>query len=524
MFMRQLKSQVVCDYNDPVAETKQGKVRGLKIDSTYIFRGIKYADAKRFHFPEEVKPWEGVKEAITYGYVSPELQTNVAHDAYYVPHYYYPQDEDCQYLNIWTQSLDKNAKKPVMLWMHGGGWSTGSSIEIYSYDGENLSVFGDVVVVSLNHRLNVLGFLDLSAYGEEYKYSANCGLADLVAALKWVKENIANFGGDPGNVTIMGQSGGGAKVCSMLQTPAADGLFHKAVMQSGGSFNNRPKNEKELALKLADKVVENLGLTKETIKEIETIHYYDLAEATKAAVAEVVGGRYMWGPQYDGDYYMGHPLEFGFREESKNVIMLNGNVWGEFNNNYVVQLAEGSKNHWDDALVRKLCEEKFGDKTDAIMEEFKKAYPEKKPVDVLFLDKRGRNACHQFTTARASVPGAAPIYNWMFNLESPWMNGVVAWHNAEEPFMFHNAEYIEPTYIPGVSEKLQDQMTGAWVAFAYTGNPNHSLIPQWPAVTPDTVNTMIFDRECRLAVNNDKELMALLPDPTGPIGLPTAKK
>jgi len=258
-------------------------------------------------------------------------------------------------------------------------------------------------------------------------------------------------------------------------------------------------------------------LTKETIKEIETIHYYDLAEATKAAVQEVVGGRYMWGPQADGDYYMGHPLIVGFREESKNVLMLNGNVWGEFDNNYVVQLAEGSKNDWDAELVDKLMKDKFGDNAEKIKELFPAAYPEKKLVDVLFLNKRGRQGCLDFTKARAAS-GAAPIYNWMFNLEAPFMNGTVAWHNAEEPFMFHNAEYIEPTYIPGVSEKLQDQMTGAWVAFAKTGNPNHDLIPEWKPVEADSVPTMIFDRECRLAVDNDKDLMDLMPNV--PMSLP----
>ncbi|MBQ9046993.1 MAG: carboxylesterase family protein, partial [Solobacterium sp.] len=177
MYMRKLTSQVICNYEDPVAETTKGKVRGLKIDSTYIFRGIKYANAKRFHFPEEVEPWDGIKEAFQFGYVCSELNTPVPHDQYTVPHFFYPQNEDCQYLNIWTQSLNKDAKKPVMVWLHGGGWFSGSSVELLAYDGENLSAYGDVVVVSINHRLNVLGYLDLSEYGEEYKLSKNAGLA-----------------------------------------------------------------------------------------------------------------------------------------------------------------------------------------------------------------------------------------------------------------------------------------------------------------------------------------------------------
>ena len=211
MFPRKLKSQVICNIDEPIVETKAGKLRGLIADGTYIFRGIRYAEAERFHLPRPVRPWEGVKNAIAFGPVCPEESTPIARDQYYVPHYHHMQSEDCQYLNIWTRSVDREAKKPVMVWIHGGLFDTGSGIELYAYDGEELAAFGDVVVVSLNHRLNVLGFLDLSAYGEEYRYSGNVGMADIVEALRWVRENIAAFGGDPDNVTLFGQSGGGQK-------------------------------------------------------------------------------------------------------------------------------------------------------------------------------------------------------------------------------------------------------------------------------------------------------------------------
>ena len=230
MFPKKLHRAVICNHDEPIVQTIAGKHRGLIVEETYIFRGIKYADANRFEMPRPVQPWEGVKEAIIFGPVCTEIQTGIAHDAYYVPHFYYPQDENCQYLNIWTQSVEPQAKKPVMLWIHGGGFSSGSSVELYAYDGEDLSKHGDVVVVSLNHRLNVLGFLDMSAYGDKYKYSANVGMADIVAALQWIRDNIAVFGGDPDNVTIMGQSGGGGKVAALLQIPSADGLYHRAVI------------------------------------------------------------------------------------------------------------------------------------------------------------------------------------------------------------------------------------------------------------------------------------------------------
>ena len=213
-----------CSKAEPVVQTKAGKIRGFKMNSTYTFHGIKYADADRFQMPREVKPWKGIKNALAYGYVCPMLMQDHPLMEVMIPHRYWPMDENCQYLNIWTQSLDPEAKKPVMVWLHGGGFFAGSSIEQVAYEGDHLSEYGDVVVVSLNHRLNILGYLDLSAYGEKYYNSANVGNADMVAALHWIQDNIAGFGGDPGNVTLFGQSGGGMKVYSLMNTPAAEGL------------------------------------------------------------------------------------------------------------------------------------------------------------------------------------------------------------------------------------------------------------------------------------------------------------
>ena len=516
MYMKKLTSQVTCTYDDPVAQTRQGKLRGLKTDGTYIFRGVKYADARRFHMPEPVQPWEGVKEAFQFGYVCSELNTPIPHDQFNVPHFFYPQNEHCQYLNIWTQHLDPAAKRPVMVWLHGGGWFSGSSVELLAYDGENLSAFGDVVVVSVNHRLNVLGYLDLSEFGPEYANSVNVGLADLVAALQWVHENIAAFGGDPDNVTIFGQSGGGAKVLSLMQTPAADGLFHRAVMESGGPTGAGSREAAlhagEVSRMAARQIVKNLHLTNPA--DIETVDWYDLAQATMEAIwtiGQETGERVGWGPVPNGSYFLGHPLDFGFRPETLGIPLLVGSVLGEFSGNHDQKIGDGLKNRWDDATREAHIAERFGAQAEEMKALFAAAYPDRNPADLLFLDTGLRRGCLTFARARAAAGG--PTWNWMFNLESPFNDGTMAWHNAEEPYVFHNAEYIEAQYIPGVSERLQDQMAGAWVAFAATGDPNHPGIPAWPQATAESVPTMCFDTVTDLRVDYDRALMEAYPPP-----------
>ncbi len=517
MYMKKLTEQVICTYDDPVVETKYGKLRGLKTEGTYIFRGIKYANAERFHMPTEVEPWEGVKEAYQFGHVCCELNTPIPHDQFNVPHFFYPQNENCQYINVWTQHLDKKAKRPVMIWIHGGGWFSGSSVELHSYDGENLSHADDVVVVSLNHRLNVLGYLDLSAYGEEYKDSANVGLGDLVMALKWVHENIEAFGGDPENVTIFGQSGGGGKVVALMQTPAADDYYHKAIIQSGGPSGSGKENviqARKNSQRCAELILHYLGIAPENVKDIEKVDWYDLAQATMKAVwvmQNKEGQRMNWGPHPDGEYYLGHPLDFGWREESLKKPMLVGSVLGEFSGNFNVKIGDSIKNKWTKEQIHGYVTERFGDKAETMEALFAKAYPDRNPADVLFLDTRLRRGCLTFSKERAAAGGKT--WNWLFNLESPFNYGTVAWHNAEEAFVFRNSAYIEAQYIPVVSERLEDEMAGAWAAFAKTGDPNHDKLVEWPKVTKDSVPTICFDAITDVRIDHDKELMEEYPDP-----------
>ena len=227
-----MEKQFRYDFQTAVVETDKGLVHGYEYDGMSIFKGIPYARSKRFHDPEPVEPWDGLREATGYGYVCPLLDEERLDSSLGAPHRIGVQNENCQNLNVWTPACD-DKKRPVMVWLHGGAFSGGSSIEQVAYEGENLCKHGQIVFVSINHRLNVLGYCDLSEFGEEYKNSGNAGTSDMVAALQWIHRNIAAFGGDPGNVTIFGQSGGGMKVTALLQTPAADGLYHKGIIMSG---------------------------------------------------------------------------------------------------------------------------------------------------------------------------------------------------------------------------------------------------------------------------------------------------
>ena len=217
----------IFDYDGvPVLHTTSGDLKGYFYDGVYIYKGIPYAYADRFQMPVPSK-WDGVKDATNYGFVCPLQNQDTPNGELMVPHRYWPQDEHCQSLNIWTNKLDPEAKKPVLVWFHGGGYAAGSSIEQVAYDGVSIAKKGDSILVSVNHRLNILGYLDLSPFGEKYKNSANAGHADMVAALQWVHDNIALFGGDPENVTIFGQSGGGMKVTDLMQIPSWDLQDHK---------------------------------------------------------------------------------------------------------------------------------------------------------------------------------------------------------------------------------------------------------------------------------------------------------
>lgn len=515
MFLEKM-TESMCSLPDfPVVETKKGKVRGKKKGDGYVFLGIPYAVAGRFLMPQKTAPWTGVRNAVVPGYACPQKKYRFNPDESVNPHYFVPTDENCQSLNIWSQHLDEEAKRPVMVWIHGGAWMTGSSMELFSYDGENLSARGDVVVVSVNHRLNCLGYLDLSAFGKRYENSVFAGLADLVSALQWIQENITAFGGDPDNVTIFGQSGGGSKVLYLMQTPAADGLYHKAIVQSGGAVYgvaSEGKTKKEISVRVGELTVEELGLTKENVALIETVPYEQLLAAVERAserVKKEIGiKRYRFEPVGDGNYCMGSPYLNGFRKETLRIPLIMGSVFGEKQTNLNAQDVL-QKNEWDEKTVQEKLRTEFGDKAQAIVEAFGQAYPDKPVADALFVDRYDRKKIRMLAERRAELGGT--VWNYVFALESPYMGGTTAWHCSDIAFVFHNADRMEGMYIPQVTENLQDQMCDAWLNFAIEGNPNHARLQCWEPVKKGRVTTMIFDRECRQCVNHDKRLLEVLP-------------
>ncbi len=276
---------VIVNSKDALVQTVYGTVCGYIEDGIYTFKGIDYAKADRFEAPQDPDPWEGVQTALYYGnqcHQAPRFTWKDDCEAFLYQWDDGVQSDDCLNLNVWTAGINDGKKRPVMVWLHGGGYAMGASSELPFYDGTNLAK-KDVVLVSINHRLNILGYMDLSEFGEKYKYSGVAGVMDMVKALEWVKKNIAGFGGDPDNVTIFGQSGGGGKVNILLGTPSAKGLFHRGIIESGSMTSlMAPQTSRDMARAIVGK----LGLDEKTIDKIQSIPYSELLAAATDAIIE----------------------------------------------------------------------------------------------------------------------------------------------------------------------------------------------------------------------------------------------
>ena len=492
------------DTQTALVTTEQGKIRGYRHNGLAIFKGIPYAEAERFHAPEAVKPWEGVLDACSYGYVCPLMTNDQPTGELYVPHRYWPMDEHCQNLNIWTPDTD-GGKRPVLVWLHGGGFFAGSAIEQVAYDGASMSRLGNAVVVSINHRLNVLGYFDLSDFGEEYENSGNAGGDDIIAALAWIRENISAFGGDPDNVTVFGQSGGGAKVTTLLQSPAADGLYAKGIVMSGvigpvlADAEGRGKE-------LAEAVMKELGIRR--VKDLETAEYAALARAyRKVSPALKREGKYVGNAPQPNRYYAGEPIRNGFRPETSKVPLMVGSVFGEFGS--FAPMPWDREKTTEDEQTAMIREAWGAEAAEALIPLFKKAYPERKIIDLLRLDSVFRGPEIAYIRERSKLNRST--WSYLFNMDQPIDGGNTPWHCCDIPYVFHNIDLVEYPHGPqeedGLSGRIQEEVFGAVMAFAGKGDPACGEIPAWPACEPGKENVLVVDRKTRVLTNYDHELM-----------------
>ena len=498
--MKHREKAFVCREDFPIAETKAGKLRGYKIGSVFYFLGVPYAEAKRFMMPEPVQPWEGVKDAHAAGPVCPLLDDESPFGDVMIPHRFWPKSEDCLSLNLWTRSLDKNAKKPVMVWFHGGGYSTGSAVEMVAYDGDRLAEYGDVVVVTVNHRLNILGYFDLSEYGERYHNSGNAGQADLVAALRWVHENIAAFGGDPENVTIFGQSGGGGKVNALLNTPAAEGLFHKGILMSGVG-GRRPPAPKTSKKPIAEALLNELGETE--IAALEMVPFEKLRLAWKAVAPGLQArGLAAWWAPTPNDWYLGDPYDVGFLEWAKDIPVMVGSVIAEWG----FGPTPAGKDSMSEGEKRSLVAAQFGEENaDALIAAFRAAYPDKNEVELLAMSNRLGTMEY---CAWHAENCRSKVWNYLFAYTFTYDGGKPAWHCSDIPYAFRNTERVPVCWEPGVTKKLEEDVAGSYVAFARYGDPNHPGMDGWPAFTAEKPVTMFWDKVSR-ASDKDFKLQRL---------------
>ncbi len=490
----------------PIAETRTGKVRGENVEGINAFKGIPYggdtAGKNRFMPPTKPAPWKGVRDAANWGHVAPQALAGGRVDYVRLIDWLNQpggQNEDCLVLNVWSPALKDGGKRPVLVSFHGGGFVTGTSGNP-GYNGHPLAKFGNVVVVTINHRLGCLGYLHLGDLAPEFAKSGVAGMLDCVAALEWVRDNIENFGGDPGNVMIFGQSGGGAKVSNLLAMPAAKGLFHRAALQSGAALRSTPRDS---ANKVAARMLAQIGIDKSRVRELQDVPVEMMISAQATLLAQTPPATF--GPVVDGVVLPRHPFGPTAPEISADVPIIVSNT-----------MQDAALGRTDFALDQAglLAQVKTlaGNDADRIISAYARAYPKLNPFQLLctmLTDRGGRRNAITLAERKAALH-KAPAYMYVFAWPSPGYGGKFgAVHGTDVPLVFHNANGQGITGTGPEAHMLADKMASAWVAFAKTGNPNNPSLPDWPVYTPEKRATMIFDTTCQVQNDPGGELRAM---------------
>jgi para-nitrobenzyl esterase len=495
--------------NIAVANTQYGKVRGFVLRGINQFLGIPYgADTSgknRFMPPVKPEPWTDIKPTVWWGNTAPQIMEKRYSNAYasFVDHWNYDDvSEDCLKLNVWTPKID-SGKRPVVVWLHGGGFTNGNAIEQDGYHGENLSRLGDIVFCSINHRLGPFGYSHLKAAGG-HPHSGNVGNLDMVAALEWVKNNIANFGGDPNNVTIIGQSGGGAKVTSLMNMPAAKGLFHKAVALSGSSLTGV---NKEYAEKLGLKVMEEAGLKPGEIEKLQQIPWREYIDITTRAVEKMAEeakkmniSRGGFSPVADGVTMNDQPFFSDPNHFSADIPLIINTTFHEASPSRTdAKLEEISL-----AEVVEKIKPRFGADSAKIVEAYSQNFPKAKPIEVWAMILSNRKGAIAAADAKVSQR-KAPVYVSWFGWQPPLFDGRMrAFHCDDICFWFYNTDLMLTHTGGGKRPRaLSTKMAKSFLSFIKTGNPNGGGLPTWKPYTKENGETMILDDTCQLVNNPD---------------------
>jgi para-nitrobenzyl esterase len=495
-----------------VVETNCGKIRGVAENAINVFKGIPYAAPPegegRFAPPRRLQPWTGVRDAFDFGNRAMQDENAFAMPPamlkLFAGRELPPMSENCLVLNVWTPAVNDGRKRPVMFWCHGGAFISGSGDSPW-YDGTNLCRKGDVVVVTINHRLGAFGYLHLGEFGgEEFAASGNAGMLDIVAALEWVRDNIAAFGGDAGNVTVFGESGGGAKVSVLMAMPAAHGLFHKAIIQSGPAVQMASRDD---ASETARQLLAELGIDAGKVNELRQVPAQKLAEAQAAVLKKVSmmsfanRRRVGFNPVVDGKHLPGGPFEPAAPAISANVPLIIGTNKDEMNLFFgLAPWLDGL----DEAAMRKRVQMFVGDQADRIIEPYRRARPNDSLRDLVLAiaTDHAMRMPSLVTADRKVAQHAAPVFVYMFTWETPVLDGKLkSPHALEIPFVFDTVQTSGLTGDSPTRFALADKMSRSWIAFARTGNPNHQDVPNWPRYSTEQRPTMMFDNQCR--VEND---------------------